>query len=77
MKEALVSSVEVQGQLDELNVTKLAGLNGIPTVILRPLADVLHASLATLFDKSPHEAKLDAEWKVFIVTPIHKEGNTE
>ncbi|VDP93231.1 unnamed protein product [Echinostoma caproni] len=75
MAEVIIIGGEVKAQLQALKSTKAAGPDDIHTAILKPLAEVLAAPLAKLFNRSLQEGRLPGDWKVANVVPIHKGGN--
>ena len=46
--------------------------NGIPNLFLKKSASLLATPLSHLFDASFKDQKLPQEWKIVLVTPIHK-----
>ena len=53
-----------------------AGPDGIPNLFLKNCASALATPLSHIFDASFKDQKLPLEWKIALVTPIHKKGPT-
>ena len=68
---------KVRKQVAELCRYKSAGSDGLHRAILKPLAEILAAHLAPLFEKSLIDKHLVSHWKTAIVTPIHKGGRND
>ena len=72
-----ISQEEVEGALAKLDPSKAQGHDEIHPAILKSLAPVIGAPLATLFNKSLAERTLPEDWKRAIIVPIHKGGTKE
>ena len=70
-----VTSEEVRKLLQDLNVNKATGPDGIPPRILSLAATELSIPIAILFQKSISTGSLPNEWKMAHVTPIFKKGS--
>ena len=75
METVGVTVLEVQQQMKQLQSSKAPGPDGIPSEIIKPLAEVIAEPLATLFNQSLEEGCLPEEWRVAQVVPIHKGGD--
>ena len=83
-----ITSCETQAEMNEVRFTPdvvrmtLLGLNsslstgpdGIPNIVLKKCASSLALPLAHIFDISLKDQKLPCDWKMALVTPIHKKG---
>ena len=67
----------VTKQLNNLNLTKATGIDGISARLLKIASPVISESLCRLFNRSLAEADIPEEWKQAKVTPIHKEGDLD
>jgi hypothetical protein len=65
---------EVQRVLLELDVSKDAGPDGRPPLILKNSAPVFAGPLSFLFFLSLSKCTFPERWKLFYVTPIFKKG---
>jgi hypothetical protein len=65
---------EVQSVLLELDVSKDAGPDGRPPLILKNSASVFSGPLSFLFFLSLSKCYFPGKWKLFYVTPIFKKG---
>ncbi|VDP92436.1 unnamed protein product [Echinostoma caproni] len=75
MTEGIIIEDEVKAQLQALKSTKAAGPDDIHPAIQKPLAEVLAAPLAKLFNRSLQEGRLPGDWKVANVVVKHKGGD--
>ena len=53
-----------------------SGCDGIPNILLKNCATSLAQPLSHIFEMSFRERRLPRDWKIAIVTPIHKKGPT-
>jgi hypothetical protein len=69
------TSDEVESVLQDLDVNKDSGPDGIPPIILKNCASVFAKPLSLLFNRSPVATSVIPDrWKVSYVTPIFKKG---
>lgn len=66
---------EVLCQLENLNVNKTYGPDGIHPRLLKELGGVLALPLAIIFNHSMSTKELPTDWKLANITPIFKQGN--
>jgi hypothetical protein len=66
---------EVTKELQNLDITKAPGPDGIPTYILKTCANEISPLLTELFNNSLSTSKVPSEWKRANVVPIHKKGS--
>ena len=67
-----VTEVEVSKRLAALDVRKAAGDDGIPTKLLKTVANEIAHSLCYLFNLSLSTAQFPDEWKEATITPVFK-----
>jgi hypothetical protein len=65
---------EVESVLQDLDVNKGSGPDGIPPIILKNCASAFAKPLSLLFNRSMATSVLSDRWKVSHVTPIFKKG---
>ena len=75
MGDIEISIQEVHNELSKLDISKAAGPDGLPSIVLRACADELALPLQILFKKSLTMGKLPRDWKQAIITPIFKKGS--
>jgi hypothetical protein len=68
------TSDEVESVLQDLNVNKGSGPDGIPPIILKNCASAFAKQLSLLFNKSMSTSVFPDKWKVSYVKPIFKKG---
>lgn len=66
---------DVRKSLNEIDITKGPGPDGIPNLILKAMANELALPLTRLFNTSLTAGKFPDVWKKSYVTPIHKSGD--
>ena len=60
--------------LENINVRKATGLDGIPNKLLKLAAYIVAPSLTEIFAQSINTGIFPKEWKIARVTPIFKKG---
>ena len=63
--------------LQNLNVNKAMGPDGIHGLVLKKCSSTLANPLSTLFKISYYSSKIPDDWKTANVVPIHKKGSKE
>ena len=76
MPEPTFSEAAVSLFLSKLDPRKSPGPDGIHPAILRGLAPLIAAPLASLFSRTLEEG-VPADWRTAVVTPIHKKGRRD
>ena len=71
-----ISVQETFDALNQLNLRKSPGLDGISVRLLKDTSDVIAQPLANIFNLSLQTAIFPDEWKIAKVSPVFKEGNT-
>lgn len=71
-----MSTDEVQKALEDVDVSKGAGVDGLPPLFLKHCASSLAFPVACLFNQSLAEKTFPAIWKTARIVPIHKSGST-
>ena len=75
LTDLVITKEAVRDKLNNLNINKSMGLDGIPSIILKTLSDELCQPLCKIFNKSLSEGIVPKEWKCAEVTSIFKKGN--
>ncbi|CAB4040147.1 Hypothetical predicted protein, partial [Paramuricea clavata] len=70
-----LSENEVLNRLQNINVSKASGPDGIPGRLLKAIATEITPSLTKVFNLSLCSGKVPSAWKTALITPILKEGN--
>lgn len=70
------STDEVRKALEDVDVSKGAGVDGLPPLFLKNCAYSLAFPVACLFNQSLVEKTFPAIWKTARMVPIHKSGST-
>ena len=70
-----ISVQETFDALNQLNLRKSPGLDGISVKLLKDTSDVIAQPLANIFNLSLQTAIFPDEWKIAKVSPVFKEGN--
>ena len=70
-----ISVQETFDALNQLNLRKSPGLDGISAKLLKDTSDVIAQPLANIFNLSLQTAIFPDEWKIAKVSPVFKEGN--
>lgn len=75
-----ISSIEINKSLifeslSKLDISKSAGPDSIPPILLVKCATSLALPIALLFAKSIKEGSVPGIWKSAFITPVHKKGN--
>ena len=70
-----ISVQETFDALNQLNLKKSPGLDGISVRLLKDTSDVIAQPLANIFNLSLRTAIFPDEWKIAKVSPVFKEGN--
>ena len=70
-----ISVQETFDALNQLNLRKSPGLDGISVKLLKDTSDVIAQPLANIFNLSLQTAFFPEEWKIAKVSPVFKEGN--
>ncbi|KFP54076.1 RNA-directed DNA polymerase from mobile element jockey, partial [Cathartes aura] len=73
----LVEEDQVREHLNELDIHKSMGPDGMHPRVLRELADVIARPLLIIFDRSWRLGQVPEDWKKAIVTPVFKKGKKE
>lgn len=71
----VITDAEVKKQLNELNINKGAGPDGLPPIFLKSCVDSIYYPLLIIFNKSLSEGIFPSVWKRAQVVPILKGGN--
>ena len=66
---------DVQKRLSSLNPNKSCGPDGIPSRILKELADIIAGPIAALFNCSLQSGEVPSDWKKANISPIFKKGS--
>ena len=74
MKDFEISENGVLTQLEELNVHKSVGPDGLSPQILKMLAPVITPMLTRIFRQSKALGKSPDDWKIQFISPILKPG---
>jgi hypothetical protein len=72
-----LEEIEVEKALSELDPSKSAGLDNIPTTVLKQCAQSIKIPLTKLFNRSLAEGTVPTQWKVAKICPVHKKGSKE
>ena len=75
MENIIVTKDKVLSKLNNLNITKAQGPDGIHPCMLYELRNELAEPLTILFNKSLEERTVPKDWKEAQITPIFKKGN--
>ena len=75
MPEVLFTTEKVLKKLKSLNISKAAGPDEIPAILLKKTADYFAPILAKLFQKSYQNSEVPLGLKEANITPIHKGGS--
>ena len=70
-----ISVQEVLSALNQLNLGKSPGLDGISAKLLKDISDVIAQPLANIFNLSPQTGIFPDDWKIAKISPAFKEGN--
>ena len=65
----------VEDELDELSPNKSVGPDKIHPRLLKELASIISGPIAFLFNLSLERSVLPEDWKLAIISPIHKKGS--
>ena len=76
MSEIIFTPSAVRTTLLGLGSSLSTGPDGIPNIFLKECASSLALPLTHIFDISLKDQILPCEWKIALVTPIHKKGPT-
>jgi hypothetical protein len=72
LADILFNEYRVKKILQDLNINKASGPDGIQPSTLKNCSDSLHVPLAILFTKSFTEGVVPTEWKLAAVVPVYK-----
>ena len=75
--EITISELEVLSALRALDPDKALGPDGIPSRILKQIAQQIAPSITLLFIKSINSGVVPDEWKLANVVPVYKRGEKE
>ena len=75
MPPFLLSAVEVEAVLKNLDTTKAVGPDLIHNKVLKMASPTISKALTLLFNRSLSEGRFPKCWKVAYVTPIHKKAS--
>ena len=75
LSDITISPSEVFESLTSLDPTKAMGIDSIGPRLLRECAHVLYEPLCHLFSLSISLQSIPADWKIHLITPIHKAGD--
>jgi len=70
-----VTEKEVLEYLLKVNPNKSGGLDGITSILVRNCAESMVKPVTKLFNQSIKVGRVPEDWKLAMVTPIHKGGN--
>lgn len=73
---SLLAPSDVLSQLQNLDVNKSAGSDGISAHFLKEVADKIAGPLTVLYNKSIQSGAAPLQWKRYHMTPVHKGGGT-
>lgn len=71
----IVSEVNVKRILNQVDISKNGGPDGIPNIFLRKTSDALAPPLTRIFNRSLSEGTCPIVFKEAFITPIFKKGN--
>lgn len=74
MEDLLISTRGIECLLQNLNVSKAGGPDGLSNSMLKLCAQSLAPFLKIIYDKSLHDSCIPEDWKNAGVVPIHKSG---
>ena len=74
---AAISVTEVYEELIALDTTKAKDIDGIGPILLKHCALALYQPLCHLFVRSVKQHRIPSEWKIHVITPIHKSGDRQ
>ena len=75
MTQVMANVTEVTSLLKQVDPYKATGPDGIPSRLLKEVANELSPCLTLVFNTSLQQGKLPIDWKKAIVTPRFKKGN--
>lgn len=61
--------------IEELDVDKGPGMDGIPPLLLKNCSTALASPITSLFNRSLHDRMFPVAWKSASIIPIYKSGN--
>ena len=70
-----ISVQEVLSALNQLNLRKSPGLDGISVKLSKDASDVIAQPLANIFNLSLQTGIFPDDWKIVKISPVFKEGN--
>jgi hypothetical protein len=70
-----IDAVAVMKKIQQLRSDKTAGPDGIHPHLLKMCADTVSTPLALIYNKSLQAGKVPGDWKLAIVSAIHKKGS--
>ena len=70
-----ISVQEVLSALNQLNLRKSPGLDGISVKLLKDTSDVIAQPLANIFNLSLQTGIFPDDWKIAKISPVFEEGN--
>ena len=73
--DIIITPKAIEDRLKQLDTSKATGPDGIPSKVLKELANELAEPLSILFNKSVNEGSLPDDWKQAHVTAIFKKGS--
>ena len=73
--DILFNKEDVEKMLSNINPDKAPGPDGLSPVVLKRASTVLAYPLSVLFNRSMQEARLPADWRQALITPIFKKGS--
>ena len=75
LDDIVFSKEDVKNMLDNLNVNKAPGPDGIGPLILKTASSALAYPLSIIFNLSMRNSAVPTDWKRALITPIFKKGN--
>ena len=75
IRNLIIIEDDVQKRLSSLNPNKSCGPDGIPSRILKELAEIIAGPITALFNCSLQRGEVPSDWKKANISPIFKKGS--